>query len=268
MNYKYINRILAKLINRAGLISLLLIGLLTACSDSPAPTAPPASLPQFTPVASATSPVVPKTSLPTATTEVLALIPTTTPPAAPPPTRFPTATPRPGQTVPDIGPSLTAIRTTRVSFQTAYNKAAGRMAGVNGAARLVLAQSTLFTLDRSVWTFFFTVPQGTRSWTVTYDSGLPKDNKEQIAVLERSVVLLPDEAGQWSPAKILDSDEICTRLERDGFQPDLPLDTVYVQQVVVNRQGKLPAYILVNGALNKQLIINAANGAVIQNDFL
>lgn len=249
--------------------AMLLALLLTACSDGNLPPAPPTrpnpTDPPFT-TAPATTSVSSAMNLPTPTTEVVALIPTAPPPVVPP-TRFPTATPRPGQSVPEVGPSLTAVRTTKVSFRTAYDKAAARMSGVNGSARLVLAQLTDFNLERSVWTFFFTVPQGRSTWAVTYDAANPKDKKEVITV--RSVALvLPEEAGQWQPARLLDSDEISARLERSGLPPDLPIDTVYVQQVTSTRQGRVPAYSFVNGTLNKQIIVNALTGDILQNDFV
>jgi hypothetical protein len=247
-----------------GLVSLLMTGLLMACTDNRAPS--PTSIPLSPTATLVPATTAPPTLPPTPTTAIVALIPTATPTIVPP-TRFPTATPRPGQSLPDIGPSLAAFRTTRISFLTAYNKAAARMTSVNKTATLVMAQSTIFTLDRTVWTFFFTPPQGTRSWSVIYDSGTGKDGKEQITVLDRADVLLPDEAGQLQPAKMLDSDEISTQLERGGLPPDLPIDTVFVQQTVVTKQGKIPAYIFVNGALNKQIIVNAQTGAVLQNDF-
>ncbi len=253
---------------KLGFVGLIIAGLLVACSDNSRPTVVPTKAPA--PPTETVAPTTPTPGLtrPPSTTEVVAaLLPTGTPPIVPP-TRFPTATPRPGQSVPEVGPSLTAIRTTKVSFQTAYGKAAARMSNVNGAARLVLAQTTLFTVDRTVWTFFFTPPQGTRSWSVIYDSGGAKDAKELLTLVDRPGALLPDEAGQWQANKLLDSDEIGTRLTREGLPPDLPIDTVYVQQVTANKQGKVPAYVLVNGALNKQIIINGLTGAVIQNDFL
>lgn len=255
------------------LVSLFLLSGLVACADNAPPAAsqprPPDPTSNIGSLATTGAPkaTTATTPRPTSTPEVVALIPTNTPPQVPP-TRFPTATPRPDQSIPDLGPSLTAFRTTKVSFQTAYSKAAPRMASVSGSARLVLAQSTMFTQDRTVWTFFFTPPQGNRSWSVIYDSAGAKDNKELITVLDRSAVLLPDEAGQWQATKILDSDEITTRLLQSGLPPDLPLDTVFVQLVTVTKQGKVPAYLFVNGALNKQIIVNAVTGAIIQNDFI
>lgn len=260
-------------LTRLWIFGLLVFGLV-ACADNAPPAAsqprPPDPTSNIGALATTSAPVAttaPPTPRPTSTPEVVALIPTNTPPQVPP-TRFPTATPRPDQSIPDLGPSLTAFRTTKVSFQIAYGKAAPRMASVNSSARLVLAQSTMFTQDRTVWTFFFTPPQGNRSWSVIYDSAGAKDNKELITVLDRSAVLLPDEAGQWQANKILDSDEVTTRLLQSGLPPDLPLDTVFVQLVTVTKQGKVPAYLFVNGALNKQIIVNAVTGAVIQNDFI
>ncbi len=142
------------------------------------------------------------------------------------------------------------------------------MANVSGAARLVLAQSTLFSLDRTVWTFFFTIPQGSRSWAATYDSAGTKDKKELVTIVERAGALLPEDAGQVPISKILDSDEITTRLQQAGLPPELPIDTVYLQIVVATRQGRMPAYTFVNGSLNKQIIVNALNGQILQNDFI
>jgi hypothetical protein len=257
------------------LVGLLLAGLLSACSDQSAPTATEAPL--SSPIVGDSIPVpttpgpstLPgRTPAPTSTTEVFALIPTNTPPVifptytSAPPT---TPTPRPDQSVPIQGPSLITFRSTKVSFQTAYAKAAARMVTVNGAARLVLAQATTFTLDQTIWTFFFTVPQGTKTWAVTFDSGA-NDKKEQIT-LTPSVTLLADEAGQWQVSKVLDSDDLSTRLQRSGVPPQLPFDTVYVQ-LQPSAQGKVPAYLLVNSALQKQLVVNALDATIMRNDFL
>jgi hypothetical protein len=255
------------------LVSLLLAGLLSGCSGqtAPAPTEAPLSSPivgDSIPVPTTpASPTLPGRT-PTPTTEVFALIPTNTPPVifptytSAPPT---TPTPRPVQFVPIQGPSLITFRSTKVSFQTAYAKAAARMATINGTARLALAQATTFTLDQTIWTFFFTVPQGTKTWAVTFDSGA-NDKKEQIT-LTPSMTLLPDEAGQWQVARVLDSDDLSTRLQRSGVPPQLPFDTVYVQ-LQPSAQGKVPAYLLVNSALQKQLVVNALDATVMRNDFL
>jgi hypothetical protein len=265
-----------------GVIKLILVGsllaasLLSACSDQSAPTATQAPL--SSPIASdsipapVTAPLPSRT--PTPTTEVFALIPTNTPPVIFPTATVPlvrtiappnTPTPRPDQSIPIQGPSLITFRTTKLSFQTAYAKAAAQMAPVSGAARLVLAQATTFTLDQTIWTFFFTVPQGTNTWAVTVDSGT-KDKKEQITV-SRSVTLLPGEAGQWQPSRVLDSDDLSTRLQRGGVPLELPFDTVYVQ-LEASAQGRVPAYLLVNSALQKQLVINALDATIIRNDFV
>lgn len=256
-------------------VGLILAALLSACSDQNAPTATQAPLSSPivgdsipAPVPTTAPPLPTPARTPTPTIEVFALIPTNTPPVIfPTYTSAPvtTPTPRPDQSVPIQGPSLITFRTTKYSFQTAYAKAAAKMAATNGAARLVLAQATTFTLDQTIWTFFFTVPQGTNTWAVTVDSGI-KEKKEQIS-LTRSVALLPDEAGQWQPAKVLDSDDLSTRLQRGGVPPQLPFDTVYVQ-LEPSARGKVPAYLLVNSALQKQLVVNALDATVMRNDFL
>lgn len=254
------------------LVGLSLAALLSACSDQNGPVATQAPLSSpivgdFIPTATPSPSPAPRT--PTPTTEVFALIPTNTPPAIfPTSTTAPilTPTPRPDLSVPIQGPSLITFRATRFSFQTAYAKAAAQMTPVNNAARLVLAQATTFTLEQTVWTFFFTVPQGTNSWAVTVDSGT-KDKKEQTTVA-RAVTLLPDEAGQWQPAKVLDSDELSTQLQRNGLPLQLPFDTVYVQMQLSPTQGKVPAYLLVNSTLQKELIVNALDATIIRNDFL
>ena len=253
---------------------VMLVGLgLAACSDNqpPAPTSAP-------PVRSPVSNLLPTLAVtatlgPPATPTVQAvLLPTATPPPefSPTPPRFPTAAVRSPQSIPDVGPSLTLFRTTKASFQTAYARAAAQMSAVSPVARLVLAQSTLFSPDRTIWTFFFTTAGGSnpRSWSVTYDSAGSKDKKEAVTVLDRATVLLPDDVGQLPISKILDSDEISTRLARTGLPPELPLDTVYLQIVTSTKQGRVPAYIFVNGTLGKQIIVNALTGQVLQNDFI
>jgi hypothetical protein len=261
----------------AALLAVLLVVLLAGCADqsTPQPTEGPLSTPlSGDSIAAATATALPPsptpqpTRTPTPTTEIIALVPTNTPPVIfPTPTDPPAATPTPraDQSIPIQGPSLITFRSTRLSFQTAYAKAAAQMNTVSGAARLVLGQATTFTLDQTVWTFFFTIPNGTSTWAVTIDSGA-KDQKEQVTVV-RSVTLLPDEAGQWQPSKILDSDELTTRLQRNGLPPQLPFDTVYVQMQSSPTQGKVPAYLLVNSALQKELIVSALDATIIRNDF-
>lgn len=253
----------------AGLFILgCLAGLLAACGESLPPTVAPPT-PISTPTSAPPSPTARLTNAPP-TTEASALLPTATSPVtvATTPTPFPTPTPRLTAAPVELGTSLVAIRTTKVSFQTAYAKASARMNGVNNAARLVQAQLTTFTRERTVWTFVFTLPKGNRSWTVYYDSAGTPDKKELLSLNERSYPLLPEEAGQIQISKVLDSDEISTRLERNGIPPELPLDTLFLQMVVVQGQGNLAAYIYVNGPLNKQIIVNAASGQVIKNDFI
>ena len=259
---------------RKFIAGLSLAALLSACTDQtpPNPTPAPLSSPivgDFIPTATPSPAVTPRT--PTPTIEIIALIPTNTPPVIFPtatnaPTQVVTATPRPDLSVPVQGPSLITFRATKLSFQTAYAKAAAQMNTVNGAARLVLAQATTFTLEQTVWTFFFTVPQTSNTWAVTVDSGT-KDKKEQVS-LTRSAALLPDEAGQWQASKVLDSDELSTRLQRNGLPLQLPFDTVYLQLQVSPTQGKVPAYLMINSALQKELIVNALDATIIRNDFL
>lgn len=248
------------------LIGLIMAGLLAGCGESSLPNLPPPSPTSGLQATVGNTPAARTTAAP-ATTEAAFLLPTSTPPVIPP-TAFPSPTPRPEQGDLRIGASLSAFRTTKASFKTAYGKASARMSGVNGAARLVLAQSTFFDRERTVWTFFFTVPQGNRTWSVTYDSAFGKEKKEQISLRDSAAALLPEEAGQWQVSRVLDSDEVSTRLEQGGLPPDLPLDTVYLQQVIATGQGRVPAYIFVNGALSKQIIVNALTGAIIQNDFI
>lgn len=250
--------------------ALLLAALLAACADQTAPR--PTEAPLSTPLSGdsihpPTATPLP-TRTPTPTTEVFALVPTNTPPAIfPTPTDPPIATPTPrsDQSIPIQGPSLITFRSTKLSFQTAYKKAAAQMGQLNGSARLVLAQATTFTLDRTVWTFFFTIPNGASTWAVTVDSGA-KDQKEQISAL-KVTTLLPEEAGQWQPSQVLDSDELTTRLQRNGLPPQLPFDTVFIQMQSSPTQGKVPAYLLVNSALQKELIVNGLDATIIRNDF-
>ena len=249
----------------------LAIGL-TACSDSPAapPPAPsqvsnvpptlaltPTSRPRPTPVTPTNSPD-------------FALLPTSTPPAlvSPTPTKFPTVTPRQDQTIPDVGPSITAFRTTKASFQVAYARGLTQMNTVSTTAKLVMAQATTFTQDRTIWTFFFTQAQQNRSWEVTYDSAGGKDQKELLTITQRSSVLLSQDAGQLPISKLLDSDLITTRLQQGGLQPDLPIDLVYLQMYDDPKQGRVPVYIFVNGALGKQIVVNALTAQILQNDFI
>lgn len=259
----------------AGLIiaGLILATTLAACAEATPPAPRPASTTPPAPV-EVTGPATARPTFAATPSAESVLFPTATPPiilpatATVPPTRFPTATARPEGVVAGLGPSLTGFRTTKASFQTAFGKAAGVMANTNSAARLVLAQSTSFSLDRTVWTFFFTLPGGSRTWAVTYDSTAGKDKKEVLTGPSSSALLLPDEAGQWQASKVLDSDEISTRLERAGLPPELPIDTVYVQLISSTKVGRVPAYIYVNGSLNKQIIVHALTGAILQNDFL
>lgn len=259
---------------------ILISFLLASCAEpvaTPSATRPP--LPTRTPVPT----LAPPTRVPP-TVETIALIPTDTPRPTDPPTPLPTITPTvtPTPTItpvptrsptrvpstvtprPDIPtnlePSLTVFRVTKASFLTAYNKVAPRMATTNNTAKLVLGQASVFTVERTIWTFFFTANNPARTWAAIYDSA-----GDKITILDYPSVMLLEDVGQWQPDKLLDSDEVATRLERGGLPGRLPFDTVFVQ---LRNQGRIPTYTMVNGALNKQLIVNGLNGEIIQNDFL
>ena len=154
---------------------------------------------------------------------------------------------------------LNTLRTTKVSFLTAYNRAAKAVTAVQPAARIVLAQANYFTTARTGWSFYFVWPGGPKMYVATFDSA-----QANISINDSQPPILTQDAGQIQMERVLDSPAIVTKAQAAGIATTTPIDSIYFE-----RYGtpSVPAYICTNGIEQKQLIINAYTGQILKNDF-
>ena len=154
---------------------------------------------------------------------------------------------------------LNTLRTTKVSFLTAYNRAAKAVTAVQPAARIVLAQANYFTTARTGWSFYFVWPGGPKMYVATFDSA-----QANISINDSQPPILTQDAGQIQMERVLDSPAIVAKAQAAGIATTTPIDSIYFE-----RYGtpSVPAYICTNGIEQKQLIINAYTGQIIKNDF-
>ena len=154
---------------------------------------------------------------------------------------------------------LNTLRTTKVSFLTAYNRAAKAVLAIQPAARIVLAQANYFTTARTGWSFYFVWPTGPKMYVATFDSA-----QANISINDSQLPLLTQDAGQIQMERVLDSPAIVAKAQAAGVAITTPIDSIYFE-----RYGTppVPAYVCTNGNEQKQLIINAYTGQIIKNDF-
>ncbi len=154
---------------------------------------------------------------------------------------------------------LNTLRTTKVSFLTAYNRAAKAVTAIQPAARIVLAQANYFTTARTGWSFYFVWSGGPKMYVATFDSA-----QANISINDSQPPILTQEAGQIQMERVLDSPAIVAKVQAAGIATTTPIDSIYFE-----RYGTppVPAYVCTNGIEQKQLIINAYTGQIIKNDF-
>jgi hypothetical protein len=242
---------------RLGLILLLLSLLfLAACGEEkntnvPLPTTSPINTP--TPLPTDTlRPGTPLTPLPTFTPFRTPITPTPSPSPIP---ILPTFTPIPN------GPSLDYIARAPISFRNAYNQAISRGFTPDPEVKLVLAQTNQLTPDRAVWQLYFVKSSTNKMWAITLDSqgGFISDDKQKP--------ILATDSGLIDPAKVLDTPALIQKLGTLGFPPPTPVDTLILQVYTLPDKRRVPAWYLINTVYNRQLVVNAYSGDIIENSF-
>jgi hypothetical protein len=72
------------------------------------------------------------------------------------------------------------------------------------------------------------------------------------------------DVGQIDMTRVLDGDELVSRIEAAGLRVNIPVDVVNFQLDGTTRQ---PSFIMTNVPQGKQLVINSYNGQILRNDF-
>jgi hypothetical protein len=161
----------------------------------------------------------------------------------------------------NVSPSqskIEALRSSKVTFMTAYRQAIGRAQQVFPNVQLVFASANVLKPERTVWSFLFLSSDGSRMWKVIYDSNGPKlDLTEQAPSMQTDALRINME-------KVLDSDEILRRAESAGLKLSWPVDIFNFQVEGTTRQ---PCFIMTNVSQGKQVAINAYNGSIVRDDF-
>jgi hypothetical protein len=241
---------------------IILIQLLAACGATvPTNTALP-NAPTVAPTVARPSPTSPVIPTPTFT-----IPPTFTPFRAPPtpttlrPTLLPTATSLPTRPPATPTPAVANLdnfskieKTFKASLAQALNIAGSK---VDKTASLVLGQANLTAPQRPVWSFYLV--KANKMWILTYDV-----TSSALTILDNQPPILLADVGLIDPAKLQDSDAIVRLIARNNFPIATPIDTVYVQMA---GQPRVPVYAFLNSTFNRQLIVNALTGEILQNDF-
>jgi|GEM_PF-1755806 len=215
------------------------------------------------------------TFAPVPTAEPTQLFPSPTPLTVPPtftpfrPPSTPTNTP---YVLPTFTPtpavsSLDRIARAKASFRNVYNQAIGRIQEIDPSSGLVLAQTSLIGPTRAVWMLYFVKPKDDKQpddkmWVVTFDTDQAKPGVDS----NRKPILVND-AGQIDVAKVLDTFVLVDRVAAKGFPPTTPVDTLILQMYQTKDKKRIPAWYLVNSTFNRQLVVNAYTGDIMENSF-
>ncbi|MEI7554879.1 hypothetical protein [Candidatus Chlorohelix sp.] len=224
--------------------------LLAACGETvntPVPTLRTIQTPLLTPTEVFPSPT-PVTPLPTFT------------PFRPPPTVTSTPYILPTYTSVPINSSLGILSQARGSFKEAYARAFSRIE--QPAATLVLAQTNQFGADHVVWNLYFVQPDVMKMWVIAYDSA-----RGILRVDDTQKPILLSDAGQIDITKTLDSNIAAQRLVARGFSAQTPVDTFILQLYQTQDNKKIPAWFGVSSAYNRQVVLNAYSGDIMENSF-
>ncbi|MEI6045913.1 MAG: hypothetical protein WCS37_16310, partial [Chloroflexota bacterium] len=153
---------------------------------------------------------------------------------------------------------IESLRSSKVSFLSAYRQALGRAQQVLPDLQLVFASANVLKPERTVWSFLFLSSDGSRMWKVIFDSTGPKlDLTEQAPSMQTDALRIDME-------KVLDTDELLRRAESAGLKLSWPVDVFNFQLEGTIRQ---PCFILTNVIQGKQVAINAYNGSIVRDDF-
>ncbi|NWJ46315.1 MAG: hypothetical protein HXX08_10600 [Chloroflexi bacterium] len=224
--------------------------LLAACGETvntPVPTPPPTQTPMPIPTEVFPTPT-PVTPLPTFT------------PFRPPPTATSTPYILPTYTPVPVNSSLGILSQARGAFKEAYAKAFSRIE--QPGAALVLAQTNQFGTDHITWNLYFVKSDTEQMWVVAYDSvrGILRVDDTQKPILLSDV-------GQIDITKTLDSNIAAQRLVARGFSAQTPVDTFILQLYQTQDNKRIPAWFAVSSAYNRQVVLNAYSGDIMENNF-
>ncbi len=153
---------------------------------------------------------------------------------------------------------IESLRTTQVTFLTAYRQATVKVVEASRSAKVVFASANILKPERTVWSFLFVAPEGPRMWRVIYDSeGSKLDLREVAPSMVDSIKLI-------DMSKVLDSPALVEQAGNNGLNVTLPVDIISFQ---VEGLTKQPCFIFTNVAQGKQVAIHAYTGQVLRNDF-
>lgn len=229
----------------------------------PTPTPLPIDFPDNTPVyhTAPTATATPTSAISTLTPSSVPLTHTVT---ASKSITAPISTKSAGTATPTAVPNLNAlnlnsIKTTKVTFLQAYNLASLKVMAVQPAAKLVLAEATYFTTSHTGWIFYFVWPQGSKMYVATYDSALP-----QVQLNDNQPPIMTQYAGLVNAKKILDTPTVIAKIEATGISGNTLIDSFQFEPYGT---PSVPAFIAINASSQKQLVVNAYTGQVLENQF-
>lgn len=153
---------------------------------------------------------------------------------------------------------IESLRTTQVSFLAAYRLASLKLLEVSRTARPVFASANLLKPERTVWSFMFITPEGSRMWRIIYDT---EGNRLDLREIAPSML---SDAALIDMSKVLESQALLERAASNGLRVNLPVDIITFQ---VEGLSKQPCFLFTNIAQGKQVAIHAYTGQVLRNDF-
>jgi hypothetical protein len=154
------------------------------------------------------------------------------------------------------------LRTSRVSFQFAYRQALARVQLLQRQSVIVFASAQNLKPERTTWTFYFSWVEGRKTWRVIFDAR--SEQAQPDLQLEEVASTMLSDVGQIDMTRVLDGDELVSRIEAAGLRVNIPVDVVNFQLDGTTRQ---PSFIMTNVPQGKQLVINSYNGQILRNDF-
>jgi hypothetical protein len=155
---------------------------------------------------------------------------------------------------------IDSLRTTQVTFLTAYRQAAAKVAEASRSARLVFASANILKPEHTVWSFLFIASEGPRMWRVIYDSEGSRLDLREVA----PSATMADDIKLIDMSKVLDGPALLAQASSTGLSVTLPVDIVTFQ---VEGLTKQPCFIFTNVAQGKQVALHAYTGQVLRNDF-
>ncbi|MEI6047194.1 MAG: hypothetical protein WCS37_22860, partial [Chloroflexota bacterium] len=158
--------------------------------------------------------------------------------------------------------TIGSLRTSRVSFLFAYRQTLTRVQLVQRQAVIVFASAQNLKPERTTWTFYFSWLEGRKTWRVIFDARA--EQAQPDLQLEEVAPSMLSDVGQFDMTRVLDGDELVSRIEAAGLRVNIPVDVVNFQLDGTTRQ---PSFIMTNVPQGKQLVISAYSGQILRNEF-